>query len=108
MVIGLKCEKTEDRFDSLQQHLFELRPLYSLLNSAIVVSAGELFAKIGVDGFALWGKDIDHRVHGSSCALHSAMRDVLSGVRSALRHILRRVDRPRLNAHSGNGEGENH
>ena len=107
MVIGLKCEKTEDRFDSLRQLLFELRLVYSLLNSAIVVSAGKLFAKI-VDGFALWGEDIDHRVHGSSCALHSAMRDVLSGVRSALCHILRRVDRPRLNAHSGNGEGENH
>ena len=107
MVIGLKCEKTEARFDSLRQLLFELRLLYSLLNSAIVVSARELFAKIGVDGFALWGEEIDHRVHGSSCALHSAMRDILRRNRSVLRHVSRRANRPSLNARSGNGKGEN-
>ena len=49
---------------------------------------------------------VDYSVHGSSCALDSAVRDVLGCVCSALRHVPRRADRPSLNADSGNGEGE--
>lgn len=55
---------------------------------------------------ALWSERVDYSVHGSSCALHGAVRDILGCVCSALRHVSRRADRPRLNADSGNGEGE--
>ncbi len=53
----------------------------------------------------LWSERVDYSVHSPSCAFHSAVRDILGCVRSALRHVPRRADRPGLNADSGNGEG---
>ena len=50
---------------------------------------------------------IDHSVDGSSCAFHNAVPDILGRVRSALRHIGCRVDRPRLDAANRDGDGEN-
>ena len=57
-------------------------------------------------GLGLWSERVDYSVHGSSCALHSAVRDILGCAGSALRHVPRRADRPGLNTDSGNGEGE--
>jgi hypothetical protein len=55
----------------------------------------------------LSGERIDHSVHGSSCAFHNAVPDILGCVRSALRHIGCRVDGSRLNAANREGGGEN-
>ena len=49
-------------------------------------------------GVRLWRERVDHGVHGSPCALHRTVRDVLSGNRRILRHGPRRADRPSLNA----------
>ena len=54
-----------------------------------------------------WGERIDYSVHGSSCALHNAVADILGCVRSALRHVRCRVDGARLNAANGDGNGDN-
>src|SRR5438128_9209094 len=45
----------------------------------------------------LSGERIDDSVHGSSCALHNAVRDILARLRSALRHVSCGVDGSRLN-----------
>jgi hypothetical protein len=50
---------------------------------------------------------IDYSVHGSSRALHCAMRHILRRNRGALRHVPRCARRSRLNARGGNGEGKN-
>ena len=49
---------------------------------------------------------INYSVHGSSRAFHCTMRYVLRCNRGALRHVPRCAHRSRLNARSGNGEGE--
>ena len=54
----------------------------------------------------LWSERINYSVHGSSCALHSTMRHILCCNRGALRYVPRSAHRSRLNARSGNGEGE--
>jgi len=53
------------------------------------------------------GKRINYRVHGSSCPLDNAMADILRCLRSAFRHVSRRVDRPCLNAANGYCDCEN-
>ena len=53
------------------------------------------------------GERIDYSVHGSSCALHNAVPDILGCLRSALRHVGCRVDGARLNAAHRHGDGEN-
>jgi len=55
----------------------------------------------------LWGKYTDYRVNGSSCALHSAMRNILCRNSSVLRHVSRGANRPSLNAANANSECEN-
>jgi hypothetical protein len=55
----------------------------------------------------LSGERIDYSVHGSSCALHNAVPDILGCLRSALRHVGCRVDGARLNAAHRDGHGEN-
>jgi len=50
---------------------------------------------------------IDYSVHGSSCALHHAVPDILDRLRSALRHVGCRMDGACLNAANGDGDGEN-
>ncbi len=57
--------------------------------------------------FGLSSQSIDYGMHGSSCALYRAMRDILSCVRSALRHIGRRVGGSCLNGANGHGDPEN-
>lgn len=52
-------------------------------------------------------EDIDHSVHGSSRALHSAVRDVLGCVRSAVRHVSCRVGWSSLNSADRDGNGQN-
>jgi hypothetical protein len=49
-------------------------------------------------GLRLWRERVDYTVHRSSCALHSAVRDVLRGNRRAFRHVPGCADRPSLNA----------
>jgi hypothetical protein len=51
----------------------------------------------------LWGERIDYSVHGSSCALHDAVPDILGCLHGALRHVGCRVDRTGLNAAQGHG-----
>lgn len=46
---------------------------------------------------------IDDGVHGSSCALHDAVPNILGCLRSALRHVGCPVDGARLNAANGDG-----
>ena len=55
----------------------------------------------------LSGERIDYSVHGSSCALHYAVPDILGCLRSALRDVGCRVDGARLNAAHRDGDGEN-
>jgi hypothetical protein len=55
----------------------------------------------------LWGERINYSVHGSSCALHNAVPDILGCVRSALGDVGCRVDGARLNATNGEGHGDN-
>jgi len=55
----------------------------------------------------LSGERIDYGMHGSSCALHNAVPDILGRVRSALRHVGCRMDGARLNAANGDGNGDN-
>ena len=49
---------------------------------------------------------MDYSVHGSSCALHNAVPDILGRVRSALRHVGCRVDGARLNTAHRDGEND--
>ena len=56
--------------------------------------------------FRLWGECVDHSVHGSPCALHHTVRDVLSGNRRIFRHVPRGAGRPSLNAANANAERE--
>jgi len=55
----------------------------------------------------LSGERIDYSVHGSSCALHNAVPDILGCLRSALRHVACRVNGACLNAAHRDGDGEN-
>src|SRR5262245_49411744 len=57
-------------------------------------------------GLRLRRECVDHSVHSSSCALHDAVRDVLSGDRRTFRHVPRRADRPRLKAANADAERE--
>jgi hypothetical protein len=59
------------------------------------------------NSLTLSGEGIDHSVHGSSCAFHNAVPDILGCLRSALRHIGCRVDGTRLNAGNRESDGEN-
>ena len=52
---------------------------------------------------ALWRNCVDYCVHCSSCAFHSAVRNVFGGYRGVFRHISRRANRSRLNAADTNG-----
>jgi hypothetical protein len=54
----------------------------------------------------LWSERINYSVHSPSSTFHSAVGDVLRCNRRALRHVPRCAHRSRLNARSGNGEGE--
>jgi hypothetical protein len=54
----------------------------------------------------LSGEPIEYSVDSSSCALHNVVCDILSGVRSTLRHVGCPVDGARLNAAHGDGDGE--
>src|SRR5262245_26977320 len=57
-------------------------------------------------GLRLRRECVDHSVHSSSCALHHAVRDVLSGDRRTFRHVPSRANRPRLKAAKANAERE--
>ena len=50
---------------------------------------------------------IDHSVHGSFCPLDNAVPDILGCLRSILRHVGCRVNRPRRNGANRDGNGEN-
>ena len=53
------------------------------------------------------GRDfVDDRVHGASCSLDGAVRDILRCDHRVLRHVPGRADRSRLNAAYCNGETE--
>jgi hypothetical protein len=55
----------------------------------------------------LWRERIYHSVHGSPCASHGAVRDILCGNRRAFCHVLRRADRPSLSdVNAANAETE--
>ena len=55
----------------------------------------------------LSGERIDYGMNGSSGALHNAVPDILGRVRSALRHVGRRMDGACLKAANGDGNGNN-
>ena len=50
---------------------------------------------------------INYGVHGSFCALDNAVPDILRCIRSILRDVLSRVDRPCLDSANRDGDGEN-
>lgn len=49
-------------------------------------------------GIRLWRERVDHSTHGSPCALHHTVRDVLGGNRRIFRYVPRRANRPSLKA----------
>ena len=57
--------------------------------------------------FGLARERVNESVHGSSGALHNAVRDVLRRNCSVFRDVFRPVDRSRLNAANANSEREN-
>ena len=56
----------------------------------------------------LWRERIDYRVYSSSCALHDAVRNILSGVRAILCHVSCRSHRSCLDSANGNGDREDY
>ena len=64
-------------------------------------------SKSGKNCRDLSGERIDYRMHGSYCALHNAVPDILGCLCSALRHVGCRFDGPRLDRASGDGHREN-
>src|SRR6266496_5657853 len=55
---------------------------------------------------ALWRQRINYSVHGPSCALHNAVRDILGRICTILRHVFCCSKRSGLNHANGNSEGE--
>src|SRR5262249_27015233 len=115
-------KKTEIRFDRLQR--FYVRNVLSVIDRAFDNGGTQIGAPTCINRYSvavalwamrsgfvrmprLWSKYTDYCVNGSSCALHGAMRDILSRNRSVLRHVSRRANRSRLNASSANGERQN-
>jgi len=63
-------------------------------------------AAVPSTGLELWREFVDHSVHGSPCALHYTVRDVLSSNRRIFRHVSRGAYGPSLNAANTNPQCE--
>lgn len=56
----------------------------------------------------LGGEEAGDRVHGSSCAFHGAMRNILGRHRCVVRHVPRGPNRSRVHTANTNNTSENH
>ena len=106
-IIPPKNKKTETRFDSFEQFVFEtVSRLIALHLIDSRMAAAKALPEFSSTGLRLWRERVDHSVHSSPCAVHRTMRDVLSGNRRIFRHVPRRADGSSSNAANANAQRE--